>query len=139
MYTFQFMFCTAVGITNGGGRNEVMNNIKCGIYCVYVPQYLTVGFLRHSAQYSHYFIRQLSAATCCQFTVLTWPTVPTARCCGKVTAESDGRWLRDRIVLTGVCVCVCVEGALVTVCSFIGHKSIWYNFVDTSLFAKFSN
>jgi hypothetical protein len=52
---------------------QVMNNIKCGIYSFYVRHNLTVGYLRHSAQYGHYFIRQLSAATCCQFTVLTWP------------------------------------------------------------------
>ena len=57
---------------------QVMNNIKWGIYSFYVRHNLTVGFLRHCAQYGHYFIRQLSAATCCQFTVLTWPTVLTA-------------------------------------------------------------
>ena len=81
---------------------QVMNNIKCGIYSFYVHHNLTVGFPRHCAQYGHYFIRQLSAATCCQFTVLTWPTVPTAHWCGEVTAESDGRQLWDRIVFTGL-------------------------------------
>jgi len=40
---------------------------------------LTAGFPRHCAQYGHYFIGQPSAATCCQFTVLTLPTVPTAQ------------------------------------------------------------
>ena len=77
------------------------------------------SFPRHCAQYGHYFIRQLSAATCCQFTVLKWPTVPTAHWCGEVTAESDGRQLWDRIMLTGL---IYVCGALLTVCSFIGHK-----------------
>ena len=70
---------------------QVMNSIKCGIYCFYVLHNLTVGFLRHCAQNSHYFIRQLSAATRCQFTVLTNPTVPTAHWCGEVTTESDER------------------------------------------------
>jgi hypothetical protein len=55
-----------------------MNNIKCAIDSFYVRHNLTVGLLRHCAQYGHYFMRQLSAATCCRFTVLTWPTVPTA-------------------------------------------------------------
>jgi len=70
---------------------QVMNSIKCGIYCFYVLHNLTVGFLRHCAQNSHYFIRQLSAATCCQFTVLTWPTVLTAHGRVEVTTESDER------------------------------------------------
>ena len=70
---------------------------------------LTVGFLRHSDQYGHYFIRQLSAATRSQFTVLTWPTVLTAHWCGEVTTESDEWQLRDKIMLTRlICVCVCV-------------------------------
>ena len=50
---------------------------------------------------------ELSAATCCQFPVLTWPTVLTAHWCGEVTGESDGRQLWDRIVLTGL-TCLCV-------------------------------
>jgi hypothetical protein len=70
---------------------QVINSIKCGIYCFYVRHNLTVGFLRHCDQYGHYFIRQLSAATCCQFTVLTSPTVLTANWCGEVTTESDER------------------------------------------------
>jgi hypothetical protein len=70
---------------------QVMNNIKCGIYSFYVRHNLTVGFPRHCAQYGHYFVRELSAATCCQFTVLTWSTVQTANWCCEVTAESDGR------------------------------------------------
>jgi len=70
---------------------QVMNNIKRGIYSFYVSHNLTVCFLRHCAQYGHYFIKQLSAATCCQFTVLTWPTVPTAHWCGEMTTESDER------------------------------------------------
>ena len=70
---------------------QVMNNIKCGIYSFYVHHNLTVGFPRHSAKYGHYFIRQLSAATCCQFTVLIWPTVLTANWRGEVTKESDER------------------------------------------------
>ena len=70
---------------------QVMNNIKCEIYRFYVRHNLTVGFPRHYAQYGHYFIRQLSAATCCQFTVLTWHTVLTANWCGEVTAESNER------------------------------------------------
>ena len=48
---------------------QVMNNIECGIYSFYVHKNLTVCFPHHSALYFHYFIRQLSAATCCQFTV----------------------------------------------------------------------
>ena len=68
---------------------QVMNNIKYGIYSFYVCHNLTVCFPRHCAQYSHYFIRQLSAATCCQFTVLTRPTVLTANWRGEVTTESD--------------------------------------------------
>ena len=39
---------------------QVMNNIKCGIYSFCVRHNLTVGLLRHCAQYGHYFIRQLS-------------------------------------------------------------------------------
>jgi len=70
---------------------QVMNNIKYGIYSFYVRHILTVGFPRHCAQYGHYFIRQLSAATCCQLTVLTWPTVLTASWRGEVTTESDER------------------------------------------------
>ena len=35
---------------------QVMNNIKFGIYSFYVRHNLTVGFLRHCAQYDHYFI-----------------------------------------------------------------------------------
>jgi len=87
---------------------QVTNNIKCGIYSFYFRHSLTVGFPRNFAQYGHYFIRKLSAATCCQFTVLTWPTVPTVHWCGEVTMESDGRYLWDRIVLTGlIYVCLC--------------------------------
>jgi hypothetical protein len=70
---------------------QVMNNIKFGIYSFYVRHNLTVGFLRHCVQYGNYFIRQLSAATCCQFTVLTWPTVLTAYWGGELTTESDER------------------------------------------------
>jgi len=70
---------------------QVMNNIKYGFYNVYVLHKLTVGFPRHCAQYGHYFIRQLSAATCCQLTILTWPTVLTANWRGEVTTESDER------------------------------------------------
>ena len=113
---------------------RVMNNIKCEICSFYVRHNLTVGFPRQCAQYSHYFIRQLSAASCCQFTVLTWPTVPTANWRWEVTTESDERWLWDKIMITGlmcvcvciyvcVCVCVCVcVWALLAVCSFIRHK-----------------
>ena len=70
---------------------QELNNIKYGIYSFYVRHNLTVGFPRHCAQYGHYFIRQLSAATCCQFTVLTWPTVLTANWRGEVTTKSDER------------------------------------------------
>jgi hypothetical protein len=70
---------------------QVMNNIKCGIYCFYVRHNLTLGFLRHCAKYGHYFIRQLSAATRCQFTVLIGPNVLTANWCGEVRTESDKR------------------------------------------------
>jgi hypothetical protein len=70
---------------------QVMSNIECGIYSFYVRHNLTVGFPRHNAQYGHYFIRQLSAATCCQFTLLTWPTVLTGNWRGEVTTESDER------------------------------------------------
>ena len=70
---------------------KVMNNMKYGIYIFYVRHNLTVGFPRHWAQHGHYFIRQLSAATCCQFTVLTWPTVLTANWSGEVTTENDER------------------------------------------------
>jgi len=66
-------------------------NIKCGFYSFYVRHNLTVGFPRDCAQYGHYFIRQLSAATCCQFTVLTWSTVLTANWRGEETTESDER------------------------------------------------
>jgi hypothetical protein len=86
---------------------QVMNNIKCGIYSFYVRHNLTVGFPPHCAQYGHYFMRQLSAATCCQFTVLTWPTVLTANWRGEVTTESDERWLWDKMTLTGL-VCGCM-------------------------------
>jgi len=105
---------------------QVMDNIKCGIYIFYVRHNLTVGFLRHYAQYGHYFIRQLSAATHCQFTVLTWPTVLTANWQlptgnRQVTTDSDKLLLWDKMALTGlICVCVC---ALLTVCSYIGHKT----------------
>jgi hypothetical protein len=68
---------------------QVMNCIKCGIYNFYVCHSLTVGFLRHCAQYGHYFIRQLSAATCCPFTVLTRSTAQTAHWHGEVTTQSD--------------------------------------------------
>jgi hypothetical protein len=68
---------------------EVMNNIKLCIYCFYVSHNLTVGLPRHSAQYGLYFIRQMSVATCCHFTVLKWPTVPTAHWCVEVQLESD--------------------------------------------------
>jgi hypothetical protein len=70
---------------------QVMNNIKCGIYSFYVPLNLTVGFLRQCVQYGLYFIRKLSAATCCQFTVLTWPTVVTAKWDDEVATGSDER------------------------------------------------
>jgi hypothetical protein len=70
---------------------QVLNNIKYWIYSFYVRQNLTVAFPRHCAQYGHYFIRQLSAATCCQFTVLTWPTGLTANWRGEMTTESDER------------------------------------------------
>jgi len=68
---------------------QVIDYIISGIYSFYVRHNLTVGFLRHCTQYRHYFLTQLSAATCCQFTVLTWPTLPTAHWCGEVTTESD--------------------------------------------------
>jgi len=67
---------------------QVMNIIKCGIYSFYVRHNLTVGFLRHCAQYCHYFIRH-SAATCCQFTVLIWPNVPLAHWCSELMTESN--------------------------------------------------
>jgi hypothetical protein len=70
---------------------QVINDIKLGIYSFYVRHNLPVDSPRHCAQYGHYFIRQLSAATCCQFTVFIWPSVPTAHWCGEVTTESDGR------------------------------------------------
>ena len=81
---------------------QLMNNIKCGFYSFYVRHNLSVGFPHHYAQYGHYFITQLSAATCSQFTVLTWPTVLTAHWGGEVTTESDKRYLWDRMVLTGL-------------------------------------
>ena len=68
---------------------QLMNNVKCGIYSFYVHHNLTVGFPRHSAQYGLYFIRQLSAASCYQFTVITCPSVPTAICRVEVKTESD--------------------------------------------------
>ena len=70
---------------------RVMNIIKYGTYSFYFHHNLTVSFPRHCAQYVHYIIRQLSAATCCQFTVLTWLTVLTANWRGEVTTESDER------------------------------------------------
>ena len=81
---------------------QVMNNIECGIYSFYVRHNFTVGFPSHRAQYGHYFITQLSAVTCCQLTVLTWPTVLTANWRGEVTTESDERYLWDRMKLTGL-------------------------------------
>ena len=68
---------------------QVMRNIKCWIYSFYVRQNLTVVFPCHCAQCGHYFIRQLSAAFCCHFTVLTWPTVLIVNGRGEVTTESD--------------------------------------------------
>jgi hypothetical protein len=82
------------------GGMQVMDNIECGIYSFHFRHNLTVGFPRHCAQYGHYFIRKLSVATCCQFTVLIWPTVPTVQWRGEVKTESDERWLWDRIMLT---------------------------------------
>ena len=35
---------------------QVMNSIKCWIYSFYVRHNLTVGLLRHCAQYGYYFI-----------------------------------------------------------------------------------
>ena len=52
----------------------------------YVHHNLTVGFLSHCSQYSHYFSDN-SAAIYCQFTVLIWPTLPTAYWRGEVKAE----------------------------------------------------
>ena len=69
---------------------QVMSNIECGVYSFYVRHNLTVGFLRHNAQYCHYFIRPLSAATCCQFTLLTWTTVLTVNC-----ADRQLEWRSD--------------------------------------------
>jgi hypothetical protein len=57
----------------------------------FVRHNLKVGFARHWAQYGHYFIRQLYAATCCPFTVLTLPTAPAAHWFGEVKTESDER------------------------------------------------
>jgi len=70
---------------------QVMDNIKFGIYSFYVRQNLTIVSPRHCAQYSHYFIRQRSAATHCQFTVLTWPIVLTTNWRGEVTTERNER------------------------------------------------
>jgi len=70
---------------------QVMNNIKWGIYRFYVRHNLTVGFPRHCALYCHYITRQLSAATCCQFTVNNMATVLTANWRGGVTTESEER------------------------------------------------
>jgi len=81
---------------------QVMYNIKYGIYSFYVRQNLTVGFLRHCAQYCNYFIRQLSAATCCQFKVLTWPTVLTFNWRGEVRTESDERLSWHKMMLTAL-------------------------------------
>jgi len=58
---------------------------------VFIPHNLTVGCPRHSLQYNHYFIRQLSAATCCQFTALPWPTVLSVKWRGQVTRDCDER------------------------------------------------
>ena len=91
MYAFQFMFARIFLLGMLADLVHVMNIIKCGTYSFYFYHNLTVSFPRHCAQYVHYFIRQLSAATCCQFTVLTWPTVLTANWRGEVTTESDER------------------------------------------------
>jgi hypothetical protein len=68
---------------------QVMNTIKSVIYNFYVPHNLTVRFLRHSALQYHYFITQLSAATYCQLTVLTWSTLPSAHWRGEAITGSD--------------------------------------------------
>jgi hypothetical protein len=70
---------------------QVMDNVKSGIYSFYGRHNLTFGFLRHCAQYGHYFLTQLCAATCCQFTVLTWPTLQIARWYGEVTRKGKVR------------------------------------------------
>ena len=91
MYEFQFMLYTYVLLRMMADGLQVMNNIKYGIDSLYFRHNLTFSFPRHYTQHSSYFIRQLSAATCCQFTVLTWPSVLTANWRGEVTSESDER------------------------------------------------
>jgi len=88
---------------------QVMYNFKFGIYSFHVRHNLTVDFPRSCVQCCYYFIRQHSASTCCQFTVLTWRPVLTANWRGEVTAVIDERLLLYRMKLTGLlCVCVCV-------------------------------
>jgi len=67
---------------------QVMNNIKCGIYCFYVRHILTVGFPRHCAKYGHYFIRQL----CCH--LLSVHSIKMAHCADRqlVWRSDDGKW-----------------------------------------------
>ena len=99
---------------------QVMTNNKSPIYSFQFRHNLTVGFVSHCAQYGHYFIRQLSAATCRLFSVLTWPSPLTAHWCDEVLTESDERYLWFKIISTAL-IYVCVW-ALLTVCSFIEHK-----------------